>query len=214
MSAARMQLRGNCQCCGRDQAVVEDGRMAKHGYEVVGRGHSGYFKGVCQGNRYKPLQQDRDIANEIIKSCRQDALRLDQRAADYRAGEIVPEFCRGPWDPKAREYTKIPFADAEHYQRRQSIDSAIYECESRARAARSHADGLERLADALHGTQLREVTIGSGPEPIAHGEKRKNSEGRVLIAQSIDRGMVRWKDERGYGSKMSTRSWRLLERAA
>jgi hypothetical protein len=212
MSAARMQLRGNCQCCGREQAVI-DGRMAKHGYEVVGRGHGGYFKGVCSGNRYQPLQVQREVADAIIAECRADANLLDIRAGQYRAGAIKPEFCKGHYSAKLRDYEKIPFAEATEYQRADAIKGAAYECASRARAARAHADGLERLANEKHGQPLREVPVDDGPAPIFNGDKRKDQRG-VLVAQSVYRGMVGWKDERGFTGKMSTRRWRLLERAA
>ena len=36
-----IQIRGNCQCCGKEQAVV-GGLMSKHGYTV----ENGWFSGV------------------------------------------------------------------------------------------------------------------------------------------------------------------------
>jgi hypothetical protein len=209
MTTAKIQLRGNCQCCGRDQAVVK-GRMAKHGYEVKDRGDFGYFTGVCSGNNYEPLQVKRDIADSIVRSCRKEALDHDRRAEDLRTGKTTPLTVQGHYSAQLRDYERLPFADAPGYKQREAIESAIYQQEQRARLARSFAERLEKLADLYHGQPLTEVPADAGPAPILNGEKRKGARG-VLTATSVFRGMVRWVDENGYRGSTSTRAWRLFE---
>lgn len=60
--STKIQLRGNCPCCGRDQAVLASGRMSKHGYTV----EQGWFQGVCSGDSHAPMQKDRVVTDRII----------------------------------------------------------------------------------------------------------------------------------------------------
>ena len=55
------QIRGHCQCCGNQQAVVS-GHMSKHGYTV----EHGWFQGVCTGESYKPIELERTVTNKIM----------------------------------------------------------------------------------------------------------------------------------------------------
>jgi hypothetical protein len=52
------QVRGTCQACGRVQAVLDKGEtpIAKHGYEIIGRGRGGYFIGTCHGSDRRPAE--------------------------------------------------------------------------------------------------------------------------------------------------------------
>jgi len=157
----RIQLRGNCQCCGRDQAVNHV--VAQHGYEVKNRGMGGYFSGVCSGHQFVPMQVSRDVTNSVVRGCRDDAARLDERAAALRDGTVTPETVQGRYNTAKGEYDRLPFAQGTVYQKRDAVEIETYRCEARARAARSAADDLEKLADRVHGQPLREVVIpGAG----------------------------------------------------
>jgi hypothetical protein len=206
---SKTQLRGICQCCGRQQAVLQpSGRMSKHGYTV---GH-GWFSGVCTGQNYQPLQKDRAQADIIVAAVRRDVVSLRAKAAAFRANEIHPELIRtNRWDPKTRDTVKIPYEDGTPYQQEKARESAASTADQRANAGVQFADNLERLADRIYGTELEVVPAEEGPEPIPYGQQRKAARG-VLTAKSVDRGIVRWQDERGFNGKMSTRSWRLLEK--
>ena len=193
--------------------------MAKHGYEVRKDGSTGYFVGVCGGHAYAPLQVERKIADQIVSQCRTDAVKLDAKAAALEAGEIFPALVStNEYDHKAREFKKIPFDQADSYAQEKAVKLAIYRAQGRARAARGHADELEALADRLHGQPLREVAIEAGPAQVQIGEKRKTTAGRVLVAASIERGRVYWKDERADGKVFKSwtgiQTWRRLEVAA
>lgn len=57
-AVSRLQVRGTCPCCGRDTAVVE-GRLADHGYQLVGwrgapRERAGSCIAACKG--FAPLE--------------------------------------------------------------------------------------------------------------------------------------------------------------
>lgn len=204
----RLQLRGNCQCCGRDQAVMR-GRIAKHGYEVK----DGYFQGVCSGHQFEPLQVKRDIADQIIAQCRADAVRFDAKAAGLKNGSIKPATVRGNYNVKIRDYDELPFDQGTAYQKDNAVKGAIYKAESMAKSARSFADQLEQLANQVHGQPLREVPAEAGPAPIRVGERRKSQRG-VLTANSVEGGRVRWTDERGFRSWTGVQSWRRMELVA
>lgn len=153
----KTQQRGNCQCCGRDQAINHT--VAKHGYEVKNRGQGGYFRGVCSGHNYEPMQVKRDITDVVISGCRADAERLDERVAGLRSGKLTPDYVRGHYNPKTREYDQLLFEDGSPSQKREAIVGEVYRCESRARAARSAADDLEKLVNEVHGQPLRIVKV-------------------------------------------------------
>lgn len=207
MSEARIQLRGICQCCGREQAVV-NGYMSQHGYDV----EQGYFRGVCPGRDFAPMQQSREQTDRIVAKLRQEAPMLVARAEEYRAGNIVPELAaEGPWY-KAK---MILFADASKYQQQAAVKEAIAACEGRARAATSIANTFERLADEYYGKPLKEEKVQAGPAPIARGDRRVGGGGFVLIAQRIERGRVYWTSEDGTKKSWTgTAAWRRFDTAA
>lgn len=61
---------GNCQVCGRPQAVdVKDGTLAKHGYTIEWR----MFEGTCPGSHELPLQVSRKITDSVIASALRQA---------------------------------------------------------------------------------------------------------------------------------------------
>lgn len=208
---SKIQFRGHCQCCGRVQAVLHDGAgcMSKHGYRVK----DGWFQGVCPGQNYKPLNIDRTQADRVVADVRdQVANDLKPQLEGLKRGRIHPAVCEGHWNGKERKYDKVAWEDAAPHQRQAALQAAIWKVEQRIKAGESFAASLEALANKVHGMPLEQVKADEGPEPIPWGDKRKSKRG-ALEAVSIDRGMVRWKDEKGFSSKMSTRSWRLLEKA-
>lgn len=205
---AKIQLRGHCQCCGRQQAVMR-GYMAKHGYEVK----NGWFNGVCTGANYQPIEASRERADEVCSQVRAESARLMVRAAELRDGTgIVHQIDTTRRDPKTRQPITIAWEDATPGQRRSAQESVAWHCESRARAGRQFADDLEKLANECHGKPLMEIRAPEAPEPIYCGHQRKHPRG-VLTVTSVYSGMVRWKDDRGFIGSMSTRAWRALPTA-
>ena len=69
----KIQLRGNCQRCGREQAVLApSGTMAKHGSTDKG----GWFIGGCSGHNYGPMQEDISVTRDIVATVRADVAKL------------------------------------------------------------------------------------------------------------------------------------------
>jgi hypothetical protein len=200
------QIRGNCQCCGRDQAVVR-GNMAKHGYTV----DDGYFNGVCSGHRYAPLQLDRSITDQMILRVTNDAVHFDALAADYREGREHPTMVKvASWPKhhsKSSENFKL-YADVSPGLQAQACREAAYHAQSRAQAARSWVKDMAALADKTHGTALREIELAEGPAPIREGEQRNHAKAGILTVRYTEKGRVYWHDSRGYRGWDGVQSWR------
>lgn len=207
----RKQFRGICQCCGREQAVVS-GCMSKHGYQVK----EGWFQGVCSGERFKPMQKSRDQADAIIKSVREECIKLRAAAAELLSGKRKPKEAQSGntieevgvprWKWKAE---MVPFDQAPKYYQDRARAEAVWKSQRRAEIGEGFAEQLERLADEYYGKELREVAVDAGPAPINIGERRVSARG-VLAAVSIDKGRVYWKDDRGFKSWMGSQAWRKL----
>lgn len=71
---------GHCQCCDRLQAISK-GRIAKHGYQVIGAGSGdGFFAGTCPGSGHPPMEVSCELASELAKHARVRAQNLEERA--------------------------------------------------------------------------------------------------------------------------------------
>ena len=221
---AKIQLRGNCQCCCRLQAVREKGptagQSALHGYEVK----DGWFNGVCQGNRYQPMQVERKITDGIILSVRADVENLKTKLNGIKDGSVLPPTCKVPNsmnDPVTNERVRrnpslnywenvsVPFLEGNVYQQEEAVKELIYKTESRISAGTSFANNMENLVNSVHGTALIENKIEDGPAPIQIGECRKMN-GRTVSCSYIEKGKVFYDLGGGRRGYVSTRAWRLL----
>lgn len=197
MAIKDMQLRGHCQCCGNQQAVVK-GRMSKHGYTV----EHGWFEGVCSGNHFAPMEQDRTQTDAIIATIREEVANLKQYVADLQSGKKTPTTC------KSGEYTKeedkkrpgrfntvavmIPFKDGQPYYQKEAVNGLVYKLESRIRAGEGFARDLGAVADAYHGKELVAVAKKEPTKYIQRGEKKLSEGGKVMIALYQDGARVYW----------------------
>lgn len=214
MSQSNIQLRGHCQCCCRIQAVT-GGRMAKHGYEVKERGQGGWFSGVCGGHSYAPVEVERTVLDNVVASIRKQVADMRELADRYEAGTAHPDNCRtSRYDHDKRDYVRVPWAEANEWQRRDEINSRVNNLRNRARAGDSQAKTMTEIADACHGKPLIEVAKDAGPAPIHIGDKRVTERFGTIEANEVWRGQVHYKDPKGFNRKMSTRAWRLLPAAA
>lgn len=140
-----LQLRGHCQCCGREQAVI-DGRITAHGAERA-----------CPGAYRPPLQAQREIADRTIARVRSDAWTLTERALAFYERRVVPPtaetFRRGAGGRPLR----VPFAQASRPHQDEEVRREIDALEAHARRAREFADELARLADECFCEPLREI---------------------------------------------------------
>lgn len=205
-AAGEIQLRGHCQCCGREQAV--DVYMAKHGYKV----ENGWFSGVCSGHHYRPIEQERTQADAIVAAIRKSVTALRAKAAGLRRGEIRPETIttdRTHLVDGKHVAIVIAFAAGSEHQQRAAIEREIYMTERRAEIGEREADAMQRLIEAVHGQPLRQVKREPGPAPIKIGEARV-SHAQTLSCLYIDRGYVNWKIDNGRTGRMSLQAWRKL----
>ena len=201
----KTQQRGHCQCCGGEWAVpVKTGCMSKHGYQIK----NGWFEGPCQGEHYRPIEQDRTVADTIVAQVRKDVAALRKRARDLRNGTIVPDTAKEePWSwSRAKE---IPLSQASEWEQKRAIESEIHHCELRADIGKSFANQIESIANTFYGKPLRTVAVDPPPAPIRLGEQRVLPAG-LVTAVRIDQGSVICHDDSGRKKRISTRQWRTL----
>lgn len=202
----KTQTRGNCPCCGRDQAVLSSGRMSKHGYTV----DNGWFNGVCSGERFQPMQVQREVTDQLVVQVRREVKELEAAADDFATGRRVPKTVTRGW---GKNETQVAFADAPEWEQRQAVSKALYAARSRAKAGEQFANDMEKLVNAVHGQPLREVPVAEAPAAIRSGEQRKLANGRVVTVRFTDRGRVYWADERGFRSWTGVQAFRKLPMA-
>jgi len=210
-AAPKTQIRGNCQCCGRQQAF-QRGTIAQHGYTV----DHGYFEGVCSGHKFQPLQLDRTQTDSICAYVRADAINLLDRAAKLESGKTKLKLVVKPntWTKRGEKPEMVEFDSLASWDQKSILRSEVYKLESRAKAGNDFADQMEKLADALHGTELVTVVVSAAPAAIHYGEKRVSEKGNVIVCDGTEKGRVYYKITNGSGKVfrtwMGTASWRKL----
>lgn len=208
-----IQLRGNCQCCGREQAVVS-GLMSKHGYTV----QNGWFSGVCSGNHYQPMQFSRVETDRMVADIRAEIPKLLALADQYESGALVPEFVtKSVLNADLRKWVdvKIAFVEATLLEQSRAVSQIVWGYKNRANAGKSFADQMESIANKVHGTPLIEVAKKE-VEPIRVGDKKTNLEsGAIYSCFKIDGVRVYWSATRASDGKeirswMGSQAWRKL----
>ena len=196
------QIRGTCQCCGRQQAVV-GGMMSKHGYTV----DNGWFNGVCSGRNHVPLQVSREHTDIIVAQVRADISNLIAAADGVKAGVITPNKI------KLRIGFEIPFAEGSERQQITACNSLEWSLRSRASSGVSFADGMEKLATKLHGTALIEIAKKEAPEFIGVGHQ-KSANGTIYTCTSVVGARVYHKAQKGdktFKGWTGCQAWRKME---
>jgi len=151
MSTVKIQIRGNCQCCGHDQAVV-NGTMSKHGYTV----DNGWFNGICSGERFAPLQKDRTQLDLILASVAVELTQLAEDVVGLETGRLVPKQAASANWYKA---PMIAFADASPIQQAKAVEDAVFGAQRRIRQGESYIKMMTEFAAKVHGTELRTVVL-------------------------------------------------------
>ena len=149
-TSSRIQIRGNCQCCGRDQAVVR-GDMSKHGYTVT----NGWFNGVCSGHHYAPLQISRIQADQTVESVKFSVARLQEKLVAVEAGTETPEKI----DLVNGKVLSIPFKAGTAEQQKKAVFILKHGLMHRIQAGNDFANNLEQMANRYHGKPLSEVKL-------------------------------------------------------
>jgi len=215
----KIQLRGNCQCCSRQQAVVK-GKMSKHGYTV----DHGWFNGVCLGNNHSPMQVDRSVTDIIIKTVREEVVVLNKTVENLKNGKTFPVVAVSGYEwvevsGRRKQVPKeIPFNDASIYEKEAAIMAMIWRTEQRAKAGKNFADDMEAIINEVHGKPLIEVKAEDGPAPIRSGDKKVTENGVVLTCKYQDGARVYWNKTRDDGKVFTgwtgSQAWRKLVNAS
>ena len=201
-----IQIRGNCQCCGREHAVV-DGKMAKHGYTV----ESGWFKGVCAGKHFAPIQVSREQTDKLIAAVREQVLEMIVKADKVVSGEITPTtITRHPHSKKAMEF--IPFAEATVYEQRDAIRALEWNYRRTAEMGTSFAKMMVQVADKYHGKALVEVAKKEAPAFIMPRDQKTDKD-MIYTCSSVQGARVYYKVQKGaatFNGWMGSQSWRKM----
>jgi hypothetical protein len=151
MNKANIQIRGNCQCCGNDQAVVR-GYASKHGYTV----NNGWFNGVCSGQHYEPVQVSRVQADRIVESVRESVAALRVELEAVASGKVTPKTIVKGY---GKNRTEIKFADAALYEQEGAVENLKRAIAHRINAGEDFAKHLEAVANKYHGKPLTEIKL-------------------------------------------------------
>jgi len=184
-TSSRIQIRGNCQCCGNDQAVV-NGYASKHGYTV----NNGWFNGVCSGQNYEPMQISRVQADRIVESVRLSVAQLERDLAAVEAGTVTPKTI-----VLAYTRTEIPFAQGTLTQKEEAVFSLTRSLTYRIRTGVDFANHLEQVANKYYGKSLNEVKIDE--VGIAVGSNVK------VIGSVVTVTKIEYRVARGIGSSVN-----------
>lgn len=198
------KLIGNCQVCGRPQAV--NSGMSKHGYTVA----QGWFQGVCGGEGELPMQQDNKVTQEVCANIYAEILTLEILIANLKSGKVTPKTAPESVFYKAKE---VPFAEANEYMQKQTVESHIRNTQYRIKAGQAHAEYITALSTKVAGDELVKEFKADKPPVIQQGEKRILN-GKVVSCRHTEGQRVYYKDERGFGSYTSPQAWRKLELVA
>ncbi|QYW02621.1 hypothetical protein CPT_Marzo_079 [Stenotrophomonas phage Marzo] len=178
----KIQKRGICQVCGREQAVNK-GVMAKHGYTV----EYGFFEGTCPGAGNKPLNETRELLDIIIGQQNEFIAEMEVLVEGLKNGKKFPKQVK-VW--KLNKYEMVDFNDLNEYQKEREVQIAIVNTEGMIKSRQNWIKMMDALAVATLGTDLREVEQVAGPARIGSGEKKVSGSGRVLTSLYQDGARV------------------------
>ena len=162
---SKIQLRGHCQCCGNDQAVVQ-GRMSHHGYTV----RDGWFQGICRGLNYAPVEHDRSELDRTVDLISKSVVELRKQADRIEGGDLPEKLLYRPSYKREAELT--PVGSIPSYDRDAVVRGEVFRLRRRAEIGQAHCDYLTKIADLYHGKELIEVRPEDKPEPVRRGDKR------------------------------------------
>lgn len=91
--------RGTCQVCSRVQKLP-DGKLAKHGYQVLG----GFFEGVCFGSHNLPLEQDKALVEKSIRWAAENWIATSNEARKWDKPATEPKLWYHVWVPQTTRY--------------------------------------------------------------------------------------------------------------
>lgn len=159
MAKSRFQLRGHCQRCGNQQAVMADGTMAHHGYTVK----NGWFQGKCSGHQFQPVERSRATLDKTVEAIRASCVELLAKAAEIETGDVPAELpyytirVNPQTGLKERGTFMTPVQDIPSYRVADCLQSYVYSFRRRAEIGEAQALYMTSIADQFHGKDLIEV---------------------------------------------------------
>ena len=207
MTTRNFKLIGNCQVCGRPQAV--NSGMSKHGYTVA----QGWLQGVCAGEGYLPMQQDNKVTQEVCANIYAEILTLEILIANLKSGKVTPKTAPESVFYKAKD---VPFATANKYMQEHAVAEHIRNTQYRIKAGQSHAEYITALSVKVAGQPLVEEAKPVKAPLIIQGEKRILGSTEAICTQHLG-ARVYWKKvvgEKTYKGWTGTSAWRKLELVA
>jgi len=199
------QLRGHCQACGRQQAVLT-GLLAKHGYDVK----NGYFRGTCSGSNHAPMEVSTAYTDEVVASLGEIADNNERIARSYESGDCHPVLVDGPYDVNTCKRTQVPFTSASVYEQRRAIERAVWNLRNEAKHLRQHSTDIKALATRVHGQPLAQVAKPAPAAPILLGELRTLGSGSVASVTAVQRARVYFLTPTGRRGWVGIAAWRKL----
>jgi hypothetical protein len=213
------QLRGHCQHCGNQQAVISRGTMSNHGYTV----EHGWFHGVCEGKRFKPVEHDRAELDDFCAEISKQAKGLRDYADQLEAGSIDPEFFTisvrlretDRWGVRIRKEFSIPFCYGDDEDKAKARSVEILMSRRRAEMGDAHVKTMQSIADKYHGKALIKASKPAPAPAIEKGEKRSFANGIVVVCEYVSGARVQYKRvDNGRSGWVGTRSWRGMREEA
>jgi hypothetical protein len=211
MQTVQIQTRGICQCCGREQAIV-NGRMAKHGYTV----ECGWFQGVCAGKNFVPMQVSREHTDKLVAQVREEATSMIAKADRIASGDFKPTTIvlnknrRNSLDGKE----VVNFADATSYEQKQALESIEWDLRRSAQMGKDFANSMVEIANEYHGKELVKVEKKPAAEFIMPRDQKIDAQGNICTCTSVEGARVYFKfDKNGktYKTWIGSQAWRKLQ---
>lgn len=198
------KLLGNCQVCGRLQAV--NSGMSKHGYTV----EQGWFAGICSGQNELPMQQDDSVTIQVCESISSEIVDLEKLVANLQSGKVKPKTA-----PVAAFYKaeRVNFSEAPQRMQEYEIENNIRDIQFRIKSGVLHIEYLMNLLSKVKGLELVKEIKAEKPVEIKKGEVRKDDKG-VYVCSRVDGARIYWDKFVGdkiFRSWTGASAWRKLE---
>jgi hypothetical protein len=206
MQTVQIQTRGICQCCGREQAIV-NGKMAKHGYTV----ECGWFQGVCAGKNFVPMQVSRTETDSMVAAVRKEVAEFIAKADRVASGDLKPTTIT-----RSARFNRavIAFADAQSWEQKDAIKHMEFTFRRSAEMGTDFANMMEKIANEYHGKELVKVEKKPAAEFIMPRDQKIDAQGNICTCTSVEGARVYFKfDKNGktYKTWIGSQAWRKLQ---
>lgn len=142
----KTQLRGHCQCCTREQAVV-NGSMAHHGYNIK----YGFFNGTCPGHLHAPMEKSRAYSDKVIAEYQGRITHFEELLQALKDGNHRPSLKE---KNSKKEVVVTPYEQLSEAQKLQVNAMAEMEFKQNIAGFRFNIQCLNEALKTYHGQEL------------------------------------------------------------